>query len=91
MKALIFAAALVAMPAYAQENCGRHDDVLNTLATLFGETVQVQAIQNNMTLLEITANPETGSWTILITDASGMTCGVAGGGGFEVVKPGQPA
>ena len=89
MRALI---ALLLMSSAAFANgCGPHDDVLAALKRVFGETVHVRAMQNNATLLEITVNPATHTWTAIITDAAGTSCAPASGDHFEAVKSGDPA
>jgi hypothetical protein len=88
MRALLICLALVS-PAAA--DCMSHEEALAALERVFGETVQVRAMQENGTMMELVANPETGTWTAVITDQTGLTCGAASGVNFKFIKPGDPA
>lgn len=81
----------MAGPAMADQNCGDHDAVLSALERHYGETVQARAVQTNGTMMELTANLATGTWTAVITDAAGRSCGAAAGEKFTLTKPGDPA
>lgn len=71
--------------------CMSHDDFAGALKNRFGETAQVQARTANGRMMEIYANPETGTWSALMTNAAGEACIVAAGERFQTVKPGDPA
>lgn len=96
LAALTTAAALfVAMtttPATAQaaRNCGPRDPVVQRLAERYGETRQSIGIGSNNAVVEVYASTETGSWTILVTTAAGVTCLVASGQAFEEVAEALP-
>lgn len=88
-----FAALIPAIRAHAQPQCAPRDDVIAHLATHYAETRRGIGIAANDTVLEIFAS-DTGSWTIVITTAQGLTCLVASGEGFETIAappPGAPA
>lgn len=91
MKALALILALAGLPAYAQPGCGPHDAVIAALENTYGETVQTRALQQNQTMIETLANLETGTWTILITTAEGVSCSPASGDHFAFVPQGDPA
>jgi len=84
--ALLWAQAAMAQGA----NCAPHADAINFLATNFGETRQSIGIVNDGSVLEIYANTESGSWTAVMTQPSGISCFVAGGEAFEVTKEELP-
>ncbi|WP_370227535.1 hypothetical protein [Cognatishimia sp.] len=72
------------MPAQAQSTapCGERDQVITRLAEKFGEQVQAQGLDNNNGMVEVFANTDSGSWTITITSATGLTCLMASGNSF---------
>lgn len=88
---LIFIVASVGLPAFAQTQCGSHDEVATALGQQFGETVVAQGITDDGRLTEIWANPGTGSWTMTTTLPNGVTCLQYAGVGFRAAKPGEPA
>jgi len=82
-------AVLLMMPVYAgaqTNNCGNHDTVVARLAERFGETRQSMGLGTNNSVVEVFASKETGSWTITVTSARGITCLVASGQAFETLK-----
>ena len=85
--ALTAAAALIlAMTtdvAAQGRNCGPRDAVVTRLADGYGETRQSMGLGANNAVIEVFASDETGSWTITVTRANGLTCLVASGQGFE--------
>jgi len=86
-------AAQSAPPAAAQ--CAPHESVVAQLADRFGESRQAMGLAPNNALVELFANPETGTWTITGTLPSGVTCMIASGDAYEPVAesliPGQGA
>ena len=82
---LAFAAvALVtANTADAQQNCGPRDQVIEHLAEAFGEARQSIGLAQDNHVVETFAALDSGTWTIVITLPSGVTCLVASGTGFE--------
>lgn len=85
-----------AFPAGAQTppNCGLTKPVTDRLSGHYGETVQDVGLTAQGVLLQWWGNPETGTWTILATDAHGQSCVVLFGRDFERVEttrvPGVP-
>lgn len=74
--------------------CGIRDGVLDHLATTFGERRQAAGLAGVAQMVEVFASDTTGTWTILVTTASGVTCMIAAGTDYEVVPPpvaGDPA
>ena len=90
-----FAAAVTAafsFPAHAAPPCGPHAEVAAELMERFGEERAGRGITNDGVLLEIYADPDDGSWTIVMTQPSGLACLVLAGEGWQSVKPqGRPA
>jgi len=88
-----FLATLTAQGATAQQaaNCGPRDAVVARLAEGYGETRQSIGLGANNALMEVFASAQTGTWTITVTMASGMTCLIAAGQAFEAVVEPLPA
>lgn len=80
MRAVILA-ALMASPA-AAENCAPHPNAVAFLAENFGESRQSIGLMDGR-IVEMIANPDTGTWTILITTPDGRACIVAAGTDFQ--------
>lgn len=85
---LVFGAATL---ADAQtRNCGPREAVIEGLATKYGETRQSMGLGSNNAVVEVFASIETGSWTITVTSANGVTCLVASGQAFEELAEALP-
>lgn len=86
------ATLLVTSTASAQgaRNCAPRDDVIERLAEGYGETRHVIGLAANNSVMEVYGNNETGTWTVTVTVASGMTCLVASGQSFEMVADALP-
>jgi hypothetical protein len=88
-------AALVgtlAEPGNAQpQNCAPREVVVERLADRYGETRQSMGLGANNAMVEVFASPSSGTWTITITSAHGITCLVASGQAFETLAEVLPA
>lgn len=83
-------AVLFAFPAAAQQNCAPRDTLMVQLAARFGETRQAIGLEPGGNAVETFANTETGSWTILVTRPTGISCLVAAGQSFAIVSEKLP-
>lgn len=94
MRSLCLACGCVLMAAKvaaAQDACGPRLAVDKKLFDEFGET-PVGAGFVNKSILYITANPDTGTFTILLRRPDGQACIVMGGTGFamtDAILPGE--
>lgn len=77
--------------AAQNRNCGPREAVVTRLAEGYGETRQSMGLGSNNAVIEVFASDETGSWTITVTQANGLTCLVASGQGFEELAEALPA
>jgi len=81
-------ALLLAQPAAAGDGgrpvCGERERILRQLAEEFGETRRSRGLARGGGVVEIFANARSGSWTIVVTGADGVTCLLAAGEGFEI-------
>ncbi len=81
---LLFGMAATAPPALAA-NCAQRDVVVERLQSKYSERLTaggLQGAQMSMTMLEVWASPDTGTFTVLLTNANGVTCIVASGTDF---------
>ena len=74
----------------AQQNCADRALVIERLASAYGETRQSIGLAQNNTMVEVFASTTTGTWTIAITNAAGLTCLVASGQAFERLAEALP-
>ncbi|MFD1509686.1 hypothetical protein [Lacimonas salitolerans] len=87
----------VATPVQAQGgNCAPRDTVVARLAEKYGETRQSIGLGGNNAVIEVFAAQATGTWTITVTSAAGVTCLIASGQAYEAMakalpKPGDDA
>ncbi len=78
--------------ASAQQNCAPRAIVVDRLVEAFGESRQSIGMGPHGRVFEVFASLETGTWTIVITLPSGVTCLVASGDAYENLTEGlQPA
>ncbi len=88
--AVVYLATTSQVAAQSQRNCGPRDAVVERLAEGYGETRQSVGIGSNNAMVEVFASEETGSWTILVTMPTGVSCLVASGQSFEEVAEALP-
>ena len=95
MTRLLFSGFLIALllgPTItrAEGACAPRDIVLDRLASAFGETRQSIGLGPNNQMIEVFASRDTGTWTITVTQPTGMTCLVASGQAFETLAEALP-
>ena len=95
MSALMMATGLLIATtanAAAQQvrNCGPRPQVVERLTSNYGETRQSIGLGANNSLIEVYASPSTGSWTITMTRADGLTCLIASGQSYETLVEALP-
>jgi hypothetical protein len=80
------------LPVAAQtaRNCAPRDIVVTRLAEGYGETRQSIGLGANNAVVEVFASQDSGSWTITVTMANGMTCLVASGQAYEALAEALP-
>ena len=88
MKAVLLSAGLglgaaTLVEAQTARNCAPRDRVVERLAEKYGETRQSMGLGTNNAVMEVFVSLETGTWTITVTTAGGLTCLVASGQAFE--------
>nr|WP_092079968.1 hypothetical protein [Poseidonocella sedimentorum] len=90
MTACFLSIAAASVQAQTRNACAPRETVVKRLADKYGETRQSLGLGANNTVIEVFASPETGSWTITSTAATGVTCLVASGQAFEAVMDALP-
>ncbi|KPD14346.1 hypothetical protein [Phaeobacter sp. 11ANDIMAR09] len=88
--ALIFGMAAIAPPAFAA-SCAPRDGVVERLQQTYSENLTAGGLQQSQsvnTVVEVWSSAETGSFTVLVTHPTGISCIVAAGEHyFEVATP----
>lgn len=91
--ALMILMILAAEQSHAQQGafCGPRERIVAQLADKHGETRRAVGLQQTMQVMEVYANSETGSWTIIIVTPTGMACLMAVGEAFQAETGEAPA
>ena len=85
-KGILAALLLTALPAVAQQNnCAPREIMLEGLAEKYGESRQNYMLAGPI-IVEIYANLETGSASIVTTNPAGISCLMVGGVSYENVE-----
>lgn len=71
--------------------CAERPKVIDVLAQKYGETRRGIGLAANNTVMELYVSPDTGTWTIAVTQPDGITCLMASGQGYEPVAEDLPA
>lgn len=84
--------ALTTSAGFAQtaRNCAPRDTIVERLASKYGESRQSIGLGSNNSMVEVFAASDTGTWTITVTMANGLTCLVASGQDFETIAEAVP-
>lgn len=92
MVGLYFAMAMVfaAAPAGAQALCGDRDDIVSRLSSGYQESVSALGIAGTGGVVELFTS-EKGSWTLLMTHPTGVSCLIAAGDSWETLPDPRPA
>lgn len=87
----ILALAAQSTSAQGARNCAPREVVVERLAEKYGESRQSVGLGANNAMVEVFAAGDTGTWTITVTMANGLTCLVASGQSYEAVVDALPA
>jgi hypothetical protein len=75
---------LIVPPASAQSICASKKDFLDALAAKYGEAeIMNGTASDGTTALMVLANPETGTWSIMIVRPGGFICMLASGDDYQ--------
>ena len=91
MKHLLFATALAlaitVSPVAAQTLCISHSDAEKLLKEQYNEVVAARGITGRGSVVELFLDIEDGSWSLIETRPSMLTCFMGGGEGWENIPP----
>lgn len=89
MKYILALVAFAALPAHAQQApmCSDPARAAAYLMTKYGESRIGVGVRAGGDLMEIFANPESGTWTVLMTRPGGLACMVASGEAWQTYEP----
>ena len=88
----VTAMALTAFPARSQPtNCGERAALVERLGSRYGESRQSVGVAANRSVVEVYANPATGSWSITVPLPNGTMCLVASGMSYEALAAVAPS
>ncbi len=84
----IGAVLLTASAAAAQiMQCDDRDKVVSKLAKKYQETPIAMGVTGKGGLVEVLADHKSGTWTIIVTTPTGLSCLVASGEGWRSLAP----
>ena len=84
-KVLVEPAAVPRTAEPSTQPCDLHEKVTAHLAKKYGEAVTALGVSNYGALVEVLANLETGTWTIIVTAPGGPACLVGAGEGWRTI------
>nr|WP_324755295.1 hypothetical protein [Roseovarius sp. Pro17] len=79
-----------ATTAETARNCAQRTQVVELLASSYGETRQSIGLGAKGSVVKVFASDASGSWTITVTTPTGLTCLVASGQAFEALGVAPP-
>ena len=79
MKKFLGILLLVAGPAFGQAICAPRDKIVEKLTGKYGEISQGVGVTPSSGLIEVWSNPETGTWSIIATSPTGLSCVITTG------------
>ncbi|MBO9463765.1 hypothetical protein TRP8649_00306 [Pelagimonas phthalicica] len=88
--ALVFGMAAIAPPAFAQSHCAPRDIIVSKLQEKYSEQLTSGGLTQGdpaKSVVEIWTSKETGSFTVLVSTATGISCIVAAGTEFFEAEP----
>lgn len=74
-------------PATAQSVCAERTQMIEQLEERWGEIRHSAGLTGDDRVMEVFVNPETGTWTIIVTSPLGHACMIAAGEFFNLLLP----
>ncbi len=90
LRTTILASLALAAGAAQAQTCSDHETMVRHLAEGWGESRVSVALDAGNSMVEIFASPETGTWTLTVTQPGGPTCMIASGNSFESLNEPLP-
>ncbi len=85
--AALAAGLAVLTPGLAHAACADRDSLTDKLTENYGEGLAAGGLRTEEQVLEIWASPDTGTWTVLVTNTEGVACIMASGTDWHQQKP----
>lgn len=86
--AAVVALAMTGQQAQAQAaNCAARDALVSRLESKFSEQLTARGLQSANVLMEVFASTESGTFTVLLTNAQGISCIVGAGTDWLLEEP----
>jgi len=63
----------------AEPACAARDKIIGQLSAKYQESHRASGLESDTKMVEIWTSPTSGTWTILVTQANGITCIAAAG------------
>jgi len=70
-----------------QSVCGKRADILKQLSIRYSEAPVAMGLSSTGSMVELLSSRAGGSWTVIMTMPSGVSCLVAAGENWETVQP----
>ena len=89
----LLALIIATVPVHAEPQCAPVERVMQFLSAQHGESPVVIGLMPTA-MMQVWANPDTGTWTLLRITPDGQACMMASGGNLEFAAPmpkGDPA
>ena len=89
---LILAAILAALASASEAAvlCQDRESLVARMQRVHGEVRHSAGLASPGRLVETFVNPDTGSWTMVLTEANGISCLLAAGTAFQYAPPPDP-
>ncbi len=90
LRSMLIALILIGftLPASAQQiPCGKRGDVLKQLSVRHSEAPAAMGLSSTGSMVELLTSRAGGSWTLIMTTPSGVSCLVAAGENWESANP----
>ncbi len=90
LAALALGLALAAAPAFGQAACGERDAITSALLANHGEVLVARGLATDGVMIEVLA-AESGTFTVLLTRPTGVSCLITAGDYWETLPLEAPA
>ncbi len=83
----LFLSTCYTSPALAQQSvCGDRDEIVSRLETGYQELTSGMGLASNGGLVELYTSKK-GTWTLMVTQPSGVSCLIGAGDHWETIEP----
>ncbi len=86
LSAAIVALGMTGQQAYAA-SCASRDALVSRLESMYSEKLTARGLQSADSLMEVFSSPESGTFTVLLTNPKGVSCIVGAGTDWLIQEP----